>query len=37
MVNPANRGRMNIASYHINQVIAVILLVASVLDIFILN
>lgn len=37
MVDPTHKGKMNIASYHINQVISVLLLSVSVLDIFILK
>ncbi|MHB1454891.1 MAG: UbiA-like polyprenyltransferase [Saccharofermentanales bacterium] len=35
LVDPLHRDRMNIASYHINQVISVLLLLAAAADIFI--
>lgn len=35
MVDPENRFKMNIASYHINQVISVLLLITSTIDMFI--
>ncbi len=35
MVDPKNRFKMNMASYHINQIISVLLLVTSTIDMFI--
>lgn len=34
MVDPSHRKKMNLASYHINQIISVILLLFTILDIF---
>jgi 4-hydroxybenzoate polyprenyltransferase len=34
LVDPSHRKKMNVASYHLNQVISVLLLGAATLDIF---
>jgi 4-hydroxybenzoate polyprenyltransferase len=34
LVEPKNRKKMNVASYHINQIISVLLLIATTMDVF---
>ncbi len=37
LVDPAHRAKMNFASYHINQIISMLLLIATTLDVFLLK
>ena len=36
IVNPSNKIKMNIASYHINQIVSMLLLTATMIDVFII-